>query len=108
MDKTERGAPLNVQTKSPKDGDHTARSGQTLLDASRSNLGSKKQESTDKLTEDAKMLENFKYPSMGKLTKMGVTFKPSIRYKIENTSEKNILKDPALESVKAQVDTNRY
>ena len=37
---------------------------------------------------------------------MGVTFKPSVRYKIDS-NEYNILKDPSLDVIKAQVDTHR-
>ena len=48
-----------------------------------------------------------KHPAVGKLTSMGVEFRPSVRYKVEST-ELNILKDPVLESVKAQVDSNRH
>ena len=51
-------------------------------------------------------IERIKYPAIGKLSKMGVTFRPSVRYKIDS-SEFNILKDPSIATVKAQVNSNR-
>ena len=50
--------------------------------------------------EQEEAIERIKYPAIGKLSKMGVTFRPSVRYKIDST-EYNILKDPQIATVRA-------
>ena len=47
-----------------------------------------------------------RHPGASKLSKMGVTYKPTIRYKM-SSPEPNILKNPELDAVMAQVDTHR-
>ena len=46
-----------------------------------------------------------RYPAIGKLNRMGIRYRPSLRYKI-HSREANILKNPDLDIVMAQVDTN--
>ena len=47
-----------------------------------------------------------RHPGASKLSKMGVTYKPTIRYKM-SSPEPNILKKPELDAIMAQVDTHR-
>ena len=91
------------------DGGQTDRSGRSRrsLDASRATAGTKKLDVSGAKAEGTRLIEGIKFPSMGKLHKMGVTYRPSIRHKIASSGH-NILKDPALETVRAQVDSNRH
>ena len=47
-----------------------------------------------------KILEELRYPAIGKMNKMGINYTPSMRYKI-HSRESNILKSPELELVLA-------
>ena len=50
--------------------------------------------------EEEQILEQLRYPAIGKLNQMGIRYRPSLRYKI-HSREANILKNPDLELVLA-------
>ena len=55
---------------------------------------------------DEKVIENLKYPSVGKLQDMGIDYKPTTRYKIQSL-DFNILKIPELDNIKPMVVSHR-
>ena len=71
------------------------------------NLEKKKSEDVrEEKEQDEKVIENLKYPSLGKLQDLGVEYKPTINYKVHSLGF-NILKIPQLDAIKPKVVSHR-